>query len=307
MRLFTLLFVILSLATFSCKNNNSSTDVIKPPFDWQGHRGARGLAPENTIPSFIKALEFGVLTLECDVVVSADSQLIVSHEPWFNHKICSKPDGSPVVELESEQLLIYKMNYEEIKKYDCGKRGNPSFPDQVKMAAAKPSFMEMVSNVELHVNKNRLDKPFYNVELKSGHPWYEVRVPRPERFVALALKEIEMLEIKSRVTIQSFDLSILQEVRKQDPNISTALLIDNTEPIEINLERLGFKPNIYSPSYTLVNKNAVRNLHSKGIKIIPWTVNDTTTMRGLIDLGVDGIITDYPDLIGLLEGVVVGD
>jgi glycerophosphoryl diester phosphodiesterase len=273
--------------------SNASTSI-----DWQGHRGARGLLPENTIPAFIKALAFPkVKTLELDVVISKDKQVIVSHEPWMSHHICSKPDGSPVTAEEAEQLLIYHMDYEEIKKYDCGSRGNHRFPEQQAISIHKPSLMDMVSQVELYCKQHNKTAPFYNIELKSQPEYYGIRVPQPAEFVRLVLDELDLLNIKDRVNLQSFDLNILKAIKQQEPGISLALLIENTDTPERNLERLGFVPNIYSPYFMLINEDVVEYVHGRGMKLIPWTINDTETMKRLVAIGVDGIITDYPNLI----------
>jgi glycerophosphoryl diester phosphodiesterase len=111
------------------------------------------------------------------------------------------------------------------------------------------------------------------------------------------LKEISMLNIRDRVNLQSFDFNILREIKKQDPHISMAMLIENLNGVEANLDELGFTPPIYSPFYMLLNEEVIKEIHSKGMRIIPWTVNDPVEMKKLTDLGVDGIITDYPNRI----------
>lgn len=266
--------------------------------DWQGHRGARGLLPENTIPAFVKALEFpDVQTLELDVVVSKYTQVIVSHEPWFSEAICSHPDGRPVEEAEAKTLRIYEMTYEEIKQYDCGSRGNKRFPEQQKLRAFKPSLMDMVSNVELHCKQTNKAAPHYNIELKSDPEGYGTMVPQPAEFVRLVLDEIDLLNINERVNLQSFDLNILKEIKKQAPNQSIALLIENLKSVDQNIDDLGLQPEIYSPHWGLLNEKVIKHLHDKDIKVIPWTVNDPEVMKRLVQQGVDGIITDYPNLI----------
>ena len=294
-----LLFLCSVLGTcfMSCTSSNSP-DMAYNQIDWQGHRGARGLLPENTVPAFIKALEFPqVKTLELDVVISKDNQVIISHEPWMSHHICTKPNGQAVTRDEGEKLLIYEMTYDEIKQYDCGIRGNELFPEQQAKALYKPSLKEMVSQVEVHCKQNNRQSPNYNIELKSQEAYYGVRVPHPAEFVELVLTEINSLNIKNRVNLQSFDLNILKEIHRQDSTISIALLIENMDTPASNLYNLGFTPDIYSPYYMLVNQEVVSFIHSKGIKLIPWTVNETETMKELVELGVDGIITDYPNLI----------
>jgi glycerophosphoryl diester phosphodiesterase len=294
-----LFILLLTTACTSNQNNNIMTTNTPSAkvIDWQGHRGARGILPENTIPSFIKALEYDIKTLELDVVVSKDKQIIVSHEPWFSEHICTKPNGEPVTEAEAKSLNIYQLTYEEIKTYDCGMRGHVRFAEQQPMKVFKPSFMEMVSNVELHCKKNNRTLPHYNVEIKTEPEYYDVYTPAPEEFVRLMLKEISMLNIRDRVNLQSFDFNILREIKKQDPHISMAMLIENLNGVEANLDELGFTPPIYSPFYMLLNEEVIKEIHSKGMRIIPWTVNDPVEMKKLTDLGVDGIITDYPNRI----------
>jgi len=278
-------------------DNKENKPAPAEDYDWQGHRGARGLLPENTIPAFIKAMEFNVKTLELDVAVSKDKQIIVTHEPWFNHQICAKPDGTPVTEKEEKSLRIYDMTYEEIKQYDCGSRGNERFPDQQPMNVFKPSFMEVVGNVDLYCEQNQIRKPLFNVEIKSQPDYYGKMTPEPKEFVALMLNEIDLLGIKDRVNLQSFDFNILRAIREVDKEISTAALVDNIKGIKANIELLGYTPQNYSPYYMLLNKNAIKEAHAMGMKVIPWTVNDPKMMQRLKDIGCDGIITDYPNLI----------
>lgn len=305
MQLIQKLTLILLLASLGCTspentnnmNTNTNDKTNTKKIDWQGHRGARGLLPENTIPSFIKALEYDVSTLELDVAVSKDKQVIVSHEPWFGAHICTKPNGEPVTEEEEKSLKIYEMTYEEIKKYDCGSRGNERFEEQVPMKVFKPSFMEMVSNVDLYCKRNNRALPNFNVEIKSQPKYYGSFTPEPEEYVRLILNEIKMLDIHARVNLQSFDFNILREIKKQDPSISMAMLIENLKSVSANLEDLGFTPPIYSPYYMLLNEQVIKEIHDKGMRVIPWTVNDPTVMERLVKHGIDGIITDYPDRI----------
>ncbi|MEM9823394.1 MAG: glycerophosphodiester phosphodiesterase family protein [Bacteroidota bacterium] len=267
-------------------------------FDWQGHRGARGLLPENTIPAFLKALEFKkIKTLELDVAVSKDQQVIISHEPWFSHHICTKADGEPVGEEEEKDLKIFEMTYEEIKQFDCGSRGNERFPNQQAMTVYKPSFMDMVSQVELHCQKKGLTRPFYNIEIKSQPDYYGVMTPPPAQFVQYLLDEIDLLNIKDRVTLQSFDINIMKEIEQQDSTVVAALLVDNTMSVKENIDLLGYVPHKYSPYYMLLNEKVIQEIHDMGMLVVPWTVNETEVMRKLKKLGVDGIITDYPNLI----------
>ncbi len=282
-------------ATHSMKEKTSTPG--KDSFDWQGHRGTRGLLPENTIPAFIKAVELGVNTLELDIAISKDRIPIVSHDPWMSPEICSKPDGTPVTEEEAKDLKIYGMTYAEIKQYDCGSRGNPHFEEQQAMKVHKPSLRDMVTAVEAYCKKNQLPVPFYNIEIKSRPEWDDVFAPKPDVFASLLLAEMTSLGINDRANIQSFDPRSLHVVKKAAPGMPLALLVENEDGVDANLARLGFVPQIYSPYFPLLDKKAVEKLHAKGMKVIPWTVDETDKMEQLIDMGVDGIITDYPNRI----------
>ena len=296
MKYLPLLFLCLF---FACgePTTSSSTASTEKKIDYQGHRGARGLYPENSITGLVKALDFPIQTLELDVVISQDSQLILSHEPWFSHVICQHGDGREITEQEAEALKIIDLDYKDIKTFDCGSRGNPRFSEQNKIKTYKPSFMDAISNVELHCRKTNRTPPRYNLELKSQPEWYGIFTPEPKKFVELALQEIDLLEIEAQITLQSFDPAILNEIHRQAPNISTSFLVENIDGLEANLKKLTFTPDIYSPYFKLLNVGAVDAMHKAGMQVIPWTINDPVIMKKLIEIGVDGIITDYPNLI----------
>ena len=269
-------------------------------FDWQGHRGARGLLPENTIIAFERALEFPqVTTLELDLAVSKDQKLVVSHEPWMSALISSHPDGSVVTEDEEKDLRIFDMTLAEVQGFDVGSRGNANFPDQAAQPAVKPSLEAVVQAAEAKAQK--LQRPYYNIEIKSLPDWDDTFTPKPATFVALVVRELQRLNIAERSTVQSFDIRSLQELKKQAPKQRLAYLIANRNSLEKNLELLGFTPDIYSPYFLLCTPALVTSLREQNIRLIPWTVNETEEMERLIEMGVDGIITDYPDRIPTKE------
>lgn len=289
--LFCLFFCLFS----ACQTPQYKND--KTPFDWQGHRGARGLLPENTIPAFIKALALGVTTLELDLAVSKDSQLIVSHDPWLNPDICQNADNSRLSKEEAENRLIWHMTVDEIKKYDCGSIGNPRFLGQQRMRVFKPTLAEMVEAVATYCKENKRPLPYFNIEIKSQPAWDESRTPSVKTYAALVLAAVKRLKIYDKTCIQSFDPRALEAVHQLDKKITTALLIENEGAVEANLSKISFKPSIYSPYYLLVDKKVVDYCHAQKIRIIPWTVNEVPDMKNLIKMGVDGLITDYPDRI----------
>ncbi len=272
-------------------------------FSWQGHRGARGLAPENTIPAFIKALEYNVHTLELDVVVSKDKKIIVSHEPYFSHVISTKPNGEPVTKKEEKTLIVYEMDYKEIKQYDCGIRGHKKFPNQIPEPVYKPSFKDMVKAVDKHCRKNKLPKPNFNIEMKSYAQYYGIATPYPKEFVEIMLQELTDLKIKKRTNLQAFDFDLLREIKKQDPDMEIAMLVEFIDgpDVDKHIKNLGFKPDLYSPDHKLLTKKVIKKCHEMDMRVIPWTVNKVERMETLIRYGVDGIITDYPDRISSVK------
>ncbi|WP_323756848.1 glycerophosphodiester phosphodiesterase family protein [Roseivirga sp.] len=273
-----------------------SCTKVQEPLDVQGHRGARGLMPENSIPAFMKALEEGVTTLELDVVITKDKQVVVSHDPYMLSGICSKPNGEPVTKEEEQELNIYQMDYAEVVGYDCGSRGNARFPEQEKTETVKPLLADLISLVEDHLKENNLPKVGYNIEIKSVESEYNVSQPEVDEFSKLVLAIIRERLTNDRFTIQSFDFNVLKHLHKSNPNVRLVALVENDKGVNANLEALGFTPEVYSPYYVLLVKKDIDLIHEKGMKVIPWTVNDRKDMERLVVDGVDGVITDYPNL-----------
>jgi glycerophosphoryl diester phosphodiesterase len=267
---------------------------MKTDFDLQGHRGARGLYPENSIEGFLAAVELQVNTLEMDAVITKDKKVVVSHEPWISSTICWGLNDKPVE--EGKNLNIYKMTYDEVSNFNCGSQAHPDFPLQAKMSTFKPLLSEVVTEVEASVAALEVEPVNYNIEIKSTPEGDNIYHPEPKEFCELVLEQLKAGGIKERTTIQSFDVRALQAMKQLDSSIPVALLISETDGFEKDLEKLGFTPEIYSPNYHLVNQNLIRSCHQNGIKIIPWTVNEEEDMVQLLELGVDGIITDYPDV-----------
>ncbi len=276
----------------------------KQPIDLQGHRGARGLLPENTIPGFIRALELGVDTLEMDVVINAEGHVVVSHESWMSAAICSHPDGRPVEVAEQENLNIYTMDDTELASFDCGSRQHPGFPRQQTLKISKPLLADVFAAVQQFEESSSQPAVRFSIEIKS-RPEFEGIYHPPVEDYALALYEVvKSFQLLDRTAIQSFDPRALEAIRRIDPEVATVWLIDNEMSWADNLARLTFKPDIYSPDYRWVDLKLVKQLRERGIKLIAWTVNEADSMRQLISWGVDGFITDYPDVaIDLIRSI----
>ena len=287
------------MACSNSKSPQSSVPVTESAeFDKQGHRGCRGLMPENTIPAMLKAIGLGVTTLEMDVVITKDKKVILSHEPWMEAEITTKPDGKYVTTEEAKSLNIYQMNYDEVKKYDVGMKPHPRFPKQEKIKAYKPLLEDLLDSVTKDMMTRRRPFPFFNIETKCLPIGDNIYHPKPEEFVELLMAVIKEKFIEERVIIQSFDFRTLQYLHKKYPSIKTAALVEATDKrnSETLIKDLGFTPTIYSPAYQLVNVTVISDFHAKGIKVIPWTVNDKAKIGELKKMGVDGIISDYPNL-----------
>lgn len=268
-------------------------------FSIEGHRGARGYVPENTIPSFIKALELGADTIELDVVISGDNKVLVSHEPWFNSVISTQPDGSPIPFATQREFNIFKMQYSEVAKFDVGILGNKDFPQQVKMKAHKPLLSEVFKDVNKYAKEKKLKKVRYNIEIKSNPEGDDKFHPAPVAFAKLVYDEITKAKMQKQVIVQSFDERPLRETHKLNDKLPLALLIDrsNKDGVEKNIERLGFTPDTYSPHFSLVDAVLVKFCRQRNIKIVPWTVNEIADLERMKTFVLDGIISDYPDRV----------
>ncbi|WP_353778758.1 glycerophosphodiester phosphodiesterase family protein [Winogradskyella sp. 3972H.M.0a.05] len=287
MQISRFLLVIL-MALTSC-NSNKVIDI-------QGHRGCRGLLPENSLPAFKKAIELGVHTLEMDIAVTKDHKIIVSHEPFMSRTICKLPDGNHIPVESDKQYNLYQMTFDSIKTFDCGTKAHPRFPDQELQSVYKPLLSEV-----FEMTKAINPSIKYNIELKAKPEYDGIYTPNPKEFVALVMNQLKTADVFDRTNLQSFDLRILEEIKQQDANMEVALLIDEGEAIVNKLSKLSYTPEIISPYYKLLNAENVTELQAEGFKVIPWTINEISDMEQMILYGVDGIITDYPDrLIGLL-------
>ncbi len=263
--------------------------------DIQGHRGARGIMPENTIPAFLYALDQGVTTLELDAVVSQDNQIVVSHEPWVSHEICLDLTGRSVSKNQEKQLNLYQMTYAEIEAYDCGSKGNSRFVDQTKMKTVKPLLVNVIKAVERHVKGVTLHEVNFNIEIKSTPEGDGVFHPEYKDFSDLVFKLIDQYLPWERVIIQSFDFRVLKYWNERYPDVKLAVLIENLKSPETNVKELGFTPDIYSPYFKLLSKSKVQKIQKLGMEVIPWTVNDIEDIKKIVSWEVNGLITDYPN------------
>ena len=298
--------IVMTLLAAGCHSSKQtqqpiSKGLVLPVFNKEGHRGTRGLMPENTIAAMQKAIDHNVNTVEVDVVISKDKQVVISHDIYFHPDISTTPEGKILDKKEAENRLLYNMTYDSIRKYDVGLKSHPGFPHQQKITAYKPLLSELIDATDAYA-KSKGKEVIYNIELKANLKWEPTKQPPVEELVDLTMQVVKAENLENRCYLQSFDFRAMQIIHKKYPHITTAILIggDEKRTLDNQLKDLGYIPEMYSPSYTLVNQELIDACHQKGIKIIPWTVNKVEEMKRLKQMGVDGIITDYPDYFSQL-------
>ena len=275
--LFILLFVMSSANIFS----QNTVMVI-------GHRGCRGYYPENSIQGFQEALNQGADGIEWDVVVNGDGNLVVSHEPYFHADFCTDAEGNEIS--DESAYNMYKMTQKEIESFDCGSKIHPNFPEQNKVRAYKPLLSDVVGEIP------RLKHERILFEIKSEPEEYGLSQPFPKEFAELVLKETEELGLKN-VLYMSFDAQILEELHQKDPkNLNLVYLIEK-RGIKKQLSSLSFKPAYVGVYYKYLNARSVKYIRKNKLGIFAWTVNEVRDAHRMMDLGIDGIITDYPKRI----------
>jgi glycerophosphoryl diester phosphodiesterase len=288
-------------------------------FDLQGHRGARGLRPENTLAGFEFALELGVSTLELDCAITADGVVVVSHDPVLNPDHTRDEQGRF---LDSAGPPIATLTWAQLQRYDVGRlRPGTSyaarFPDQ--QAVDGERIPRLVDVFALARSRGDADVRF-NVETKLSPDQPGLTVP-PEPFAQAVVDAVRSAGLESRTTIQSFDWRTLMIVRRIAPGIATVALTDQ-QPGEDTIEvgRPGPSPwlggldiedfagsvprlvhasgaRTWSPNYRDIDARVVEEAHALGLAVVPWTVNEPAAMQRVIALGVDGMISDRPDLL----------
>lgn len=314
----------------------SNVVFAQQKLDVQAHRGGMALLPENTIPSMINAVKLGAKTLELDVVISADGKVVVSHDTYMSAAFMSKPDGTEIVKDEEKNHNIYQMAYDSVRRYSMGIKTHPMFPEQQKLKSHKPLLSDLIDSVEAYVKLNNLKPVYYNIETKCSPQGDDKFHPKPAVFVQTLMQVINQKNIKPRLIIQSFDVRTLQILHQTEPNVKLALLVQGKMNLtadqlkkygltaqeveayfkQVNakkggldeeLANLGFTPAIYSPYYSGVDAEMVKKVHEKNMLILPWTVDKKEDMLSLTNLGVDGIITNKPDLLIELVGSYQGN
>ena len=242
-----------------------------------GHRGARALRPENTIPAFEYAIEAGADVLEMDVAVTKDNVLVISHDPHINPEICTGPHPG---------VAIHELTLAELRQYDCGALQNPHFPRQQPVPGTRIPTLDEVLDLAPRGTFQ------FNIETKS-FPDHPELTPPPEVFSKMMLEEIRKHKLESRVIVQSFDFRTLVAMKQLAPEIRLAALWEGAARPFVDIAREA-QAGIISPLFTLVTPEQVKPAHAAGIEVVPWTANRPEDWQKLIDAGVDAIISDDP-------------
>lgn len=270
--------------------------------DLQAHRGGAGLMPENTVSAMLNAIDLGVNTLEFDLHLSADKQVVVSHDPYFHPRYSTRPDGSLIQEDDPKEYL-YTMPYDSIVKYDVGLRPVERWPEQKKLAEVKPLAGELIDAAEAYAARKGREPLNYNIEIKSwpgegeGTLWPEYR-----EFCDVCIPLLLSKNLGERLIVQSFDVRALNYIRATWPEVILSYLTEEDPDIETQLGLLDFTPEWWSPNYAGVTPENVAWCHEHGIKVVPWTVDDPAEILRCAKCGADAIISNYPDrLIKILR------
>ncbi|MBN8220838.1 MAG: glycerophosphodiester phosphodiesterase [Spirochaetes bacterium] len=298
--------VALALLCAGCGNFIPPEDIPgirekseKKKIELHGHRGARGLAPENTWPAFELGIRGGMTAIELDIVLTADGELIIHHDFYTNPKNCRRDDGTKI-----HALPISRLTVADLKRLDCGSLKNEKFPEQKLFPRTRlltlPEFFERVRTLETEYPPAR--DVIFNLDAK-----FSPRVTPTDayltRFAQLLIKEAETAGMLNRIMVQSFEIRLLPFVKEQKPGLRTAALfqwskwpgVGKRTPETMMIRAEASEADIVAPHYKDTDKALVELVHKKQMAIIPWTVNEPELMRSLLQLGVDGIISDYPD------------
>lgn len=260
-------------------------------FEVQGHRGARWVRPENTLPAFEYALQAGVDTLELDTLITKDGKVVVHHDPTLNSDICLDSQGKKI----TVQIPVYSLTLKELKAYDCGSLVNPRFPQQVVQPKTAIPTLDEVFELVAKSKLPAAQKVLFNIEIKSEetHPEYS---PAPEEFVKLVLAVVKTHNLMNRVILQSFDLRTLRIARQLEPTLPLSILIEDRPPEAGMMVKLikEYQAQILSPNFEWLTAQDVAEIHKTGARVIPWTPNAKEDWQTMIEKGVDGVITDNP-------------
>jgi len=288
--------ILILLSAFMVKSN--AQEVKFPAFSAEAHRGGRGLMPENTILAMLNAMKIdGITTLEMDTHISKDGKVVVTHDDYLSPAFMLTPDGKDIPATDAKKYPIFGMDYAEIKQFDLGTKYYDLFPQQKKEKTHLSLLSELIDAVQKDIRANKRKQFFYNIETKCSESGDGITNPKPDVFVKLLMQVIMKKKIADYVVIQSFDKRTIQLIHEKYPKMKTSFLVANKKTYEENIADLGYKPFILSPVWQMVNEEMIKKAHEDNVKVIPWTANTLADIQKLKALNVDGIISDYPDIL----------
>lgn len=292
---------LTGLLAVSCSSLKTMPDKKSyPAFFKVGHRGTRGLMPENTIEAMTKGIEVGANMVEMDVHITKDGQVVVYHDESFDPAYTLMPDGSKIPAKERKKYTFYQMNYTDIKPFIIST--NRAYPQQENKKTYAPLLGELIDAVDAFTKAKGLPDVYYLVEIKSAEKTDGFDQPAPEPYMKLVMDVLQPKKLGKRLIIQSFDMRPLQVLHRTHPEVALGYLTgDKTLSVYGDVAKLGFAPMFYNPAGKFVTADVVKQCHEKGMLIAPWTINTLTEMKNFKSIGVDGIITDYPNYFKDLE------
>jgi glycerophosphoryl diester phosphodiesterase len=256
----------------------------------QGHRGARGLAPENTLPGFERALALGVDTLELDVGVTRDGVVVIHHDRRLNPDLARGADGKWVA---APAPTIFSMTFEELQRYDVG-RIRPGSEYARRFPHQKPIDGTRIPRLRDLFELAGGSKVRFNIETKLA-PEAPGETLAPEPFARALIAEVRSAGLAARTTIQSFDWRALKVVEREAPEIATAYLTSGKDSDPAVVRDAGAR--LWSPDFRDLNPEKLAIARAAGLKIIAWTVNEPADIARVLDMKLDAVISDYPDRV----------
>lgn len=273
------------------------TELPNPDVQVIGHRGHVSAFPENSIEGVLSAAALGVDGIELDLVISADHQVVISHEPYMKASYMLMPGGDRIEKTREKDYNLSTMSYDSIQKFISGQIPNKKFRNQQQIEGYKPLLTSVLDSVTSFEQSKNLKPVTFFLEIKSQPSDYDIFQPRPEEFVDLVMRVVKEKGLEDRVVIKSFDSNILKALKKKYPQIPVSFLLYKKK-IREGLQELQFQPEYIGPYYKqLKDAETVSSLQEMGIKVLPWTVNRKRDILKMLKFGVDGIISDYPERI----------
>lgn len=293
----TIAALIAATATLACNRiSHPAADAALPTI--HAHRGGAALMPENTIEAMQNAIALGVPVLELDLHVTADSQVVVSHDPWLNPIKILAPDGTPLDTAASSRIAIYSLPYGSLRLYDAGSLHNPAYPRRRDVACHIPLASTLIDSSEVTARRLGLPAPGYNIEIKSWPTKDGLLSPDYKTFADLCMSVLLSKDLGDRLIVQCFDVRTLQYLHQKYPTTRLSYLVEKDgRDYGTQMAELGFTPFAYSPESQLLTVDVLARVHQSGMIAVPWTVDDKDEVARLTRMSVDAIITNAPDSV----------